>query len=84
MSQNIFRFNSHGRLDIASFSELLSACVNLGSSGRAIAQAVNRWLPTAATRVRPRSGHVGFVAAKVALGQVFSEYFGFAGICMPL
>jgi hypothetical protein len=25
----------------------------------------------------PGSGHVGFVADKVALGQVFSEYFGF-------
>jgi hypothetical protein len=25
----------------------------------------------------PRSGHVGFVVDKVALGQVFSEYFGF-------
>jgi hypothetical protein len=25
----------------------------------------------------PRSGHVGFVAAKVALGQIFSKHFGF-------
>jgi hypothetical protein len=25
----------------------------------------------------PRSGHVGFVMDKLALGQVFSEYFGF-------
>jgi hypothetical protein len=25
----------------------------------------------------PRSGYVGFVVDKVALGQVFSEYFGF-------
>jgi hypothetical protein len=25
----------------------------------------------------PESGHVGFVVDKVALGQVFSEYFGF-------
>jgi hypothetical protein len=25
----------------------------------------------------PRSGHVGFVVDKVALGQVFSKYFGF-------
>jgi hypothetical protein len=41
--------------------------------GRAIAQAVRRWLPTAAAR----SSHVGFVVAKVALGHVFSEYFGF-------
>jgi hypothetical protein len=46
---------------------------------RAIAQAASRWLPTAAARVRSkvRSGHVGFVVDKVALGQVFYEYFGF-------
>jgi hypothetical protein len=45
--------------------------------GRALAQAVSRWLPTVAARVRARSNHVGFVVEKVALGQVFSEYFGF-------
>jgi hypothetical protein len=38
--------------------------------GRAIAQAVSRWLPG--------SGQVEFVVDKVALGQVFSEYFGFS------
>jgi hypothetical protein len=44
-----------------------------------IAQAHSRQLSTAAARVRAqvRSGHVGFVVDKVALGQVFSEYFGF-------
>jgi hypothetical protein len=41
------------------------------------AQAVRSWLPTAAARVRARSGNVGFVMDKVALVQVFSEYFGF-------
>jgi hypothetical protein len=45
---------------------------NDGELGSAIAQAVSRWLPTAATRVRAQSGHVGFVVDKVALGQVFS------------
>jgi hypothetical protein len=44
---------------------------------RTIAQEVSRWFPTAAARVRVQSGHVGFVVDKVALGQVFSEYFGF-------
>jgi hypothetical protein len=44
--------------------------------GCAIAQAVSRWLPTAAARVRAPSGHVGFVVDEVALGQVFSEYCG--------
>jgi hypothetical protein len=43
----------------------------------AVAQAVTRWLPTAADRVRFRAEHVGFVVNKVALGQVFSEYFDF-------
>jgi hypothetical protein len=44
-----------------------------GWTGRAIAQAVSRWLPTASARV----WQVGFVVDKVASGQVFSEYFGF-------
>jgi hypothetical protein len=43
---------------------------------RVIAQVVNRWLPTAAARVRVGQ-HVGFVVDKAALGQVLSEYFGF-------
>jgi hypothetical protein len=45
--------------------------------GRAIAEAASRRVPTAAARVRARSGHVGFVVDKVALGQVFSVYFDF-------
>jgi hypothetical protein len=45
--------------------------------GRAVAQAVSSWLPTAAARVRVRAEHVWFVVNKAALGQVFSEYFGF-------
>jgi hypothetical protein len=49
--------------------------------GRAIAEAVSRWLPTAATRVRARVWQVGFVVDKMASGQVFSEYFGFP--CRP-
>jgi hypothetical protein len=49
--------------------------------GRAIAEAVSRWLPTAAARVHARVWQVGFVADKMAPGQVFSEYFGFP--CQP-
>jgi hypothetical protein len=45
--------------------------------GSAIAQAVNRRFPTATAWFEPRSGHVGFVMDKVAMGQVFSQYFGF-------
>jgi hypothetical protein len=45
--------------------------------GRGVSQAVCRWLPIAAARVRARSGHVGFLIDKVALGAGFlSEYFG--------
>jgi hypothetical protein len=40
-----------------------------GVTGRAIAQAVSRF--------EPKPGHMGFVVDKVALGQVFSEYFCF-------
>jgi hypothetical protein len=45
--------------------------------GRAIAEAVIRWLSTAAAWVRARVWQVGFVVDKVASGLVFSEYFGF-------
>jgi hypothetical protein len=41
--------------------------------GRAIAEAVSRWLPTVAAQV----WQVGFMVDKVASGQVFFEYFGF-------
>jgi hypothetical protein len=46
--------------------------------GRAIAQAVSRRLPTAAARVQTRVWSCGILwGRKVALGQVFSENFGF-------
>jgi hypothetical protein len=47
--------------------------------GRAITQAIRRRLPTAATWIRAqvRSGHVGFMMDKVALGHVFSKYLDF-------
>jgi hypothetical protein len=35
-------------------------------------------LPLAAAPVRFQLGHGGFVVDRVALGQVFSEYFGFS------
>jgi hypothetical protein len=37
--------------------------------GRAITQAVSRWLPTVAARVRARFWQVGFVMDKVTLGR---------------
>jgi hypothetical protein len=45
--------------------------------GSAIAQVVSHWLTTAVAQVQARVWQVGFVVDKVALGQVFSEYFGF-------
>jgi hypothetical protein len=38
---------------------------------------VNRTKRLVAAGFKPGSGQVGFVVDKVALGQVFSEYFGF-------
>jgi hypothetical protein len=42
-------------------------------AGRAIAQAVSRWLPIAAAQVQ-----MGFVVDKVALELVFFDYFSFS------
>jgi hypothetical protein len=47
-------------------------------NGRAVSQAVRRWLPTAAARIRVRAAcDVGFVVDKASFGRVFAEYFGF-------
>jgi hypothetical protein len=45
--------------------------------GRATVQASYASFPPGRPRFESRSGHVGFVVDKVALGQVFYEYFGF-------
>jgi hypothetical protein len=45
--------------------------------GHSIAQVVSYWLPTATAGFEPWAGHVGFVVDRVAMGQVFSKYFGF-------
>jgi hypothetical protein len=46
--------------------------------GRAVAQAISRRLPTAAARVQTRVWSCGILwLTKMALGQVFSENFGF-------
>jgi hypothetical protein len=50
---------------------------NAISLDRPIAQAVSRRLPTAAALVRAQVKSYVFVVDKVAVGQVFSEYFGF-------
>jgi hypothetical protein len=57
----------------ANFRQMALLGLNLG---RAVAQAVSRWLPTAAARVHIRASMWGFVVDKEGLGQVFSEYFG--------
>jgi hypothetical protein len=45
--------------------------------GRARAETVSLWLPTAVARVRAWVWQMGFVVDKMASGQVFSENFGF-------
>jgi hypothetical protein len=68
---------------IAQYGSILRELIQITklSKGRnigcAIAQAVSRWLPTAAAQVPAWVWQVGFVVDKVVLGQVFSEYFGF-------
>jgi hypothetical protein len=45
-------------------------------SGRAVGQAVSRWLRTAAARVRVRAA-CGVCGGQSGTGAGFSEYFGF-------
>jgi hypothetical protein len=45
--------------------------------GRTIAQAVSGWLTTAAARVRTRIWSSRICGGEMALGQIFSEFFGF-------
>jgi hypothetical protein len=45
--------------------------------GRAIAQAVSRWIPTAAARVRSRVWSSLISGGQSGAGKVSSEYFGF-------
>jgi hypothetical protein len=45
--------------------------------GRAIAEAVSRWLPTAAAWVHSRVWSSGICGGQSGGGQIFSEYFGF-------
>jgi hypothetical protein len=45
--------------------------------GHAIAQEVSHWIPAAAAWFDPKSDHMGSVVGKMALGQIFSEYFSF-------
>jgi hypothetical protein len=57
---------------------LQNHCKPAGCLGHAIAQAISHWLPTAAVRgLSPGLVMWDFVVDKVALGQVYSEYFGF-------
>jgi hypothetical protein len=49
-----------------------------------VAQTVSRLLPPGCgPGFEPGSGHVGFVVDKAALGQIFSEYFGWSCQAFP-
>jgi hypothetical protein len=52
------------------------------SSGRAVAQAVNRRRLTTESRVAPGLIRVGFVVDKVALGHVFLRVLRFSPVSM--
>jgi hypothetical protein len=56
------------------FKSILKKRKKVLKQGHAVA--VSRWLPIVATRVRVQAD-MGFVVDKEAMGQVFSEYFGF-------
>jgi hypothetical protein len=67
-------YSSNVKMETIYFFETL---VNFHQTrGSAIAQAVSRLFPTPVARVRVRAAW-GVVVDKVALGQVFSKYFGF-------
>jgi hypothetical protein len=61
----------------ATFKHNYDSGCNVFTSSRAIAQAVSRRLHAAVVWVRAQIESYGFVVDKVALRQVFSEYFGF-------
>jgi hypothetical protein len=71
LTQHVSAINGH----LQDFNYANSVTLHL--TGRAIAEAVSRWIPTTPARVRARVWQVGFVVDKIAPGQVFSEYFGF-------
>jgi hypothetical protein len=63
-----YAFPSKIANEFLNFTRRITTSVHIVLIGRATAEAVSRWLPTAATRV----WQVGFVVDKVASGQVFS------------
>jgi hypothetical protein len=69
------RQGSHSQLtDDSEVISLMCQLLFTPRKGRAIAQAVSRWLPTATARVRCQ---VMWDLWWTKWGQVFSEYFGF-------
>jgi hypothetical protein len=46
--------------------------------GRAVAQAISLWLPTAGAWGGVWEKHMGFMVDRATLRQIFSEYFGFS------
>jgi hypothetical protein len=44
-------------------------CIQYYLTGRAIPQAVSRWLPTVAAGFEPWSGHMGFLVNKMTSGM---------------
>jgi hypothetical protein len=69
---------SHRRRQTSSVLRIFLKVTNKQSESKVTPKAVPQLrLPTDTARFEPRSGHVEFVVYKVALEQLFSEYFGF-------
>jgi hypothetical protein len=62
--------------NIDQFVHVLGTDSAFSELGRVIAQAVSRWLPTPSARILFRAA-CGVCDEQEAMGQVFSEYFGF-------
>jgi hypothetical protein len=69
-------------IDVAFRVPFSLSIVLVYSMGSAVA--VSRRVLNTAARVQTQSGYVGFVMDTAALGQVFSEYFGFSLPIIPL
>jgi hypothetical protein len=77
---------AHYEIPFALFFGLeILRCYVMGSRDLTVGQAVSRRLPTAAARFRAQVISCKTVVVTAALGQVFSEYFGFTcHLCISL
>jgi hypothetical protein len=73
----MFFLPPHSKVSLTTFTFNYFPSAFYNSTGLAITQADTRRLPTAAASVPSQVGSCGICGGQVALGQVFSECFGF-------